>query len=201
MPGVRNCIAMNPKSKKSEEPKKKRSTYSERFDEHYFVKYEAILDAAQSLWSLNHYAKISGSEYCDAIYGLKNRFLKWLCELGFLIARGKRMLEDRKLECWDCEDFGYSKKCGKCRGTGIVYTIPASCLAVLNFEICGRIYVWKTPQSDLDWNLPDVEILETEYEKIDDDENDDEFDEAPKIQLTSPQITEAKALIEWVMDV
>ncbi|MEO8182923.1 MAG: hypothetical protein ABI895_29175 [Deltaproteobacteria bacterium] len=172
--------------------------YAPELTRKYGTPSAAVADAAESLFSLNRYAKHTTctAKNRDDIYGLKNRFIVWLVERCYLRGWGHHEIvkPEKILECY-CMAYGVGG-CHRCDHTGVHRRLPELVLrfVVLRFVIGEKTYTWHQPAESITFEYsPKAAQLV------------DAADWAPErdkpIEMPRSRFAKAKALLRWVMEV
>ncbi len=178
--------------------------YAEVFAARYGDPTAALADACESMFLLNRHAKRLSRNNADQVYGLKNRFLEKLWTQGFCASASIHLSPTRDLECHSCEWTGESHfdddlfddesylsepgVCRRCYGTGIYRTRGGKPYWAFRFVVGDKGYSWHQPTHHTLWAEP-----------VGDPRPDHEVLAVAKATKRF-KITEAKALITWVVD-
>jgi hypothetical protein len=151
---------------------------------------QALLPAAQAMFSLNRYAKWQrcAPAHRREIYTLKNSFVRLLSECGYAVEVLRHNVPREGLECWNCEGYG----CERCNFSGFYRQPDKLVYIAFRFQIEGQFFSWHQPAPLVNWPVTHTTGSSTDWLH-------DPTDEKP-IKLNSRQFADAKALIRYVLD-
>lgn len=176
-----HAIAMPPK--RTQQPR----DYASGFERRYTSKRAAYLEACQSCFNLNRYAKhdTCTQKHQEAIYALKNALIRHLYEQGFCTEAVQVKTPARELVCYGCDGDG----CERCDYEGIYRRIDGREYWAFKFIVDGQTFAWHQP-APLTF-VPTPTAGNREQEVI--------AEEKP-VALSPRKFAEAKALIAWCLD-
>ena len=128
--------------------------YTPTFVRKYGTTAAALAEAAEGLFALNRYAKHAtcSMKHKSEIYALKNRFIRWAVENGYLQSWGRHEIvqPEKVLECY-CVSRCSGNGCHRCDFTGVHRRLPERTLefVVLRFAFGGKAYSWHQPEESV----------------------------------------------------
>lgn len=144
---------------------------------------QALADACEALYELNHFAKITNRATKKEIYSVKNDVIKLLYVSGHCTQCYLHTMRGADRPCWGCNGTGFKmwsdKECYRCGGTGIFQKGETLKLVCFHFVVNDQNYCWHQPSDKVHfpyqttkpseaWNddLQDVEYGELEWEEV-----------------------------------
>lgn len=150
----------------------------------------ALLPAAQAMFSLNRYAKWESCSpaHRREVYTLKNELVQLLYRQGCAVEVYRHTIKREKELCWDCGGDG----CGRCNFSGYYHPRRKTLVYIAFwFQIEDQYFSWHQPERLVNWPVQfTAESARWEH----DPEN-----EKP-IELKSTQFADVKALVRYVLD-
>lgn len=167
--------------------------YASLFARRYASKREAYKAACEALFSLNRYAKHEKCrrQHREAIYTLKNAWIKHLYEQGFCVEAYEARTPENLGMCFACQGDGFDEfgeECWKCDGSG-VYHSGGRVYWAFRFMVDGQAFAWHQPAPLAFEVTPTRESADHEVLAV----------EKP-VLLASGKMAEAKALISWCLE-
>ncbi len=167
------------------------------FERRYPDWHDALLLAADGMFSLNRYAKHSKCQraHREEIYALKSSFLKLLYHLGFAVEVKHHVANLEGRVCWRCGGTGvddFDQDCERCNGTGWFREPSKGMFVAFWFRIGGRDFAWHA------WHQP-LEEVDWEYTLTAAADSWDSEKGEKLVPLSSQKFADAKQLVRWVI--